>query len=164
MPNRDEKGFDYNHNRQACAKDLFLSIMRQVGDETEEVLTKVFHYSYIDEGDEDESTDSLLRLKNPEGPLTKYSFHYCRISEVIQNTLNGIRSTDPKVPRSASTRLVKLPEELLLSFNKNSGAPIKVLMEEKIRFTNAGRQISATLCGFIQHTEGLFGGGGHNTV
>ena len=163
MPNRGEKGYDYNHNRQACAKDLFLSISREVGEETNELLTKGFFYSYVIEGDEDESKDSLLRLVNPEEPLTKYSFHYCRISEVIQNTLNGIRSSDPKVPRSASTRLVKLPEELILTFNKNSGAPIKVLMEEKIRFTNAGRQISATLCGFIQHIEGYYGGG-HYTV
>ena len=163
MPNRDKQGYDFNHNRQVCAKDLLLSIIRQVGDETKDVLTKGFRYSYIDEGEEDEEQDSLLRLKNPEGPLTKYSFHYCRISEVIQNTLNGIRSTDPKVPRSASTRLVKLPEELVLTFNKNSGAPIKVLMEEKIRFTNAGRQISATLCGFIQHIQG-WKGCGHYTV
>ena len=163
MPNRDEQGYDYNHSRQACAKDLFLSIIRQVGEETNEELTKVIYYTYFTEGDEDECTDSFLRLKNPEGPLTKYSFHYCRISEVIENTLNGIRSSDPKVPRSASTRLVKLPDELFLTFNKNSGKPIKVLMEEKIRFINAGRQISATLCGFMQHIEGYYGGG-HYTV
>ena len=163
MPNRDEQGYDYNHSRQACAKDLFLSIIRQVGEETNELLTKAFFYSYVTEGDEDESQDSLLRLVNPQGHLTRYSFHYCRISEVIQNTLNGIRSSNPKAPRSASTRLVKLPEELVLTFNKNSGAPINVLMEDKIVFTNAGRQISATLCGFIQHIEGYYGGG-HYTV
>jgi len=151
VPNRDKQGYDFNHNRQVCAKDLLLSIIRQVGDETKDVLTKGFRYSYIDEGEEDEEQDSLLRLKNPEGPLTKYSFHYCRISEVIQNTLNGIRSTDPKVPRSASTRLVTIPGELRLTFKKNEGRAVNVIVEEKICFQNDGREIRGTLTGISTH-------------
>ena len=117
----------------------------------------VFKYKRTDE--EYEYDDSILNLPNDIENNQLYSFHYCRISEVIQNTLNGIRSSNPKAPRSASTRLVTIPCELRLTFRKNEGhCEKKVTVEEKISFQNDGKEIKGTLTGIVHHYGGYHGG------
>ena len=116
----------------------------------------VFRYKRSDE--DYEYDDSILNLPNDIKDNQLYSFHYCRISEVIENTLNGIRSSDPKVPRSASTRLVTIPDELRLTFRKNEGRPVKVRVEEKMCFQNDGREIRGTLTGIVTHSGSYYGG------
>ena len=175
----DDWGF--GHNTQQDAKYLIQVLLRELDEEAlgnedeikeakggkhvmeeekmeegkgmEERISDMFLYHYRENKENETFIDAVLSLGNKLGEqVPEYLFHYCRISEVIQNTLNCRKVQTQTGTIDVQTKIVKLSKYLIVHFPKNIERKRgKVTIKDQLVFLNCKRVISGRLLSVIQH-------------
>ena len=129
-----------------------MALYGELCNENNDHLSSKFLFELRENGEEAQEEWMLtLSYMNPKG--SKYLFHYCRISEVIENTLNCRKVQTQTCTIDVQTKIVKTGEFMIFHFTKNTSAEQHfVTLEDRVSFEVGGRQTFWTFASAIHHT------------